>query len=389
MARIRLIEIAHARSGDKGDTANVGLIAKDPKFYPLLVSEVTAERVKQHFAGICHGKVERFEVPNLCALNFLLHESLDGGGTLALRADPQGKTYSSALLRMEIEAAEELVGPRVAATAPASVYSWSGMHHKGEVAHAFECIQLDLADGGAIIALNRPEKRNALSARLIAELKEALDGLKSIPEARVVLITGAGPDFCAGADLVEVRAMSESGVLENLDDARALGELFVAIRKFPKPVIAAVRGRAFAGGCGLATACDIVLAAESAQFGYTEVNLGFVPAMVMAILRRAVPEKQAFELIATGRILSAKAAHHAGLVNHVFDDASFDAEVDKFTAMLSSKPASALALSKRLLYQTDGMTFDASIEAGAQINAIARKTDALRDGLDRFMTRKA
>lgn len=103
MARVQLLSIAHARSGDKGDTANVGLIALRPEFYPLLVREVTAERVKKHFEGICLGDVERYELPNLGALNFLLHKSLDGGGTLSLKADAQGKTYSAALLRMEIE----------------------------------------------------------------------------------------------------------------------------------------------------------------------------------------------------------------------------------------------------------------------------------------------
>jgi hypothetical protein len=103
MAKRKLIEIAHARSGDKGDTANVGIIARQPEYYPILVREVTAERVKEHFAGVCLGAVERYELPNLSALNFLLHESLDGGGTLSLKADPQGKTYSSALLRMEVD----------------------------------------------------------------------------------------------------------------------------------------------------------------------------------------------------------------------------------------------------------------------------------------------
>jgi hypothetical protein len=103
MAQRKLIEFAHSRSGDKGDTANVGIIARKPEYYPVLVREVTAQRVKDHFKGVCQGKVERFELPNLGALNFLLHESLDGGGTLALKADPQGKTYSSALLRMEID----------------------------------------------------------------------------------------------------------------------------------------------------------------------------------------------------------------------------------------------------------------------------------------------
>ena|SRR5216684_8131049 len=109
MAKVKLIRLAHARSGDKGDTANVGLIALRPEYYPVLVREVTADRVKRHFQGICEGKVERFEVPNLQALNFLLHQSLDGGGTLSLKTDAQGKTYSSALLRMEIDVEDSLL----------------------------------------------------------------------------------------------------------------------------------------------------------------------------------------------------------------------------------------------------------------------------------------
>src|SRR5438128_2698482 len=108
MAKVQLLKLAHARSGDKGDTANVGLIAYKPEYYSLLTEQVTAERVKEHFKGICFGEVERFEVPNLHALNFLLHESLDGGGTLSLKTDAQGKTYSAALLRMEIEIDDEL-----------------------------------------------------------------------------------------------------------------------------------------------------------------------------------------------------------------------------------------------------------------------------------------
>ena len=108
MAKLKLLHIAHARSGDKGDTANVGLIALKPEYYPILVEQVTAERVKEHFRGICLGEVERFEVPNLGALNFLLHQSLDGGGTISLKTDAQGKTYSSALLRMEIDVDDRL-----------------------------------------------------------------------------------------------------------------------------------------------------------------------------------------------------------------------------------------------------------------------------------------
>src|SRR5499427_9336122 len=109
MALVKLVKIAHARSGDKGDTANVGLIALQPEFYPVIAEQVKADRVKKHFDGICLGPVERFELPNLGALNFLLHESLDGGGTLSLKADAQGKTYSAALLRMEIDVPDELL----------------------------------------------------------------------------------------------------------------------------------------------------------------------------------------------------------------------------------------------------------------------------------------
>ena len=105
--KVQLVKLAHGRSGDKGDTANIGLIALEDEFYPVLLREVTAERVKQHFTGICKGEVERFELPNLCALNFLLHESLGGGGTLSLMTDAQGKTFSTALLRMEIEISDE------------------------------------------------------------------------------------------------------------------------------------------------------------------------------------------------------------------------------------------------------------------------------------------
>jgi predicted SpoU family rRNA methylase len=107
--KIQLLKIAHARSGDKGDTANIGLIARKPEYYPVLVKEVTAERVKNHFKGICKGEVERFELPNLNSLNFLLHESLGGGGTVSLKTDPQGKTLSSALLRMEVDVEEKLL----------------------------------------------------------------------------------------------------------------------------------------------------------------------------------------------------------------------------------------------------------------------------------------
>ncbi|MFQ5690704.1 MAG: enoyl-CoA hydratase/isomerase family protein [Gemmatimonadota bacterium] len=237
------------------------------------------------------------------------------------------------------------------------------------------------------ITLNRPERRNALGARLVTALKRALAAAEADDEVRVIALRGAGPDFCAGADLREVQRSVDDGVLASLADAESLGDLFLMLRRLAKPVVAVVHGRALAGGCGLATACDLVLAARGARFGYPEVRIGFVPAMVMAILRRAVGERQAFELITLGRSISADRAHEIGLVNRVFPDQELGAGAADFLAELAERSGSAVALSKRLLYQTDGMGFEAAIRTGAEVNALARLTEDCRAGIQRFLTR--
>src|SRR5918998_3314713 len=184
----------------------------------------------------------------------------------------------------------------------------------------------------ALVTLNRPEKRNALNDELVGGLKEALRDAGAREGVRAVLLTGAGADFCSGADLSALRKISAGDVAVNLEDARSLMELFALVRRVRVPVVAAVRGRALAGGCGLATACDVVLASRSARFGYPEVKIGFVPAMVMAILRRNVSEKRAFELLTRGAEIGAREAERLGLVNHVFEDGAFESEVEGFVA---------------------------------------------------------
>ena len=246
-------------------------------------------------------------------------------------------------------------------------------------------IDYRVESGIATITLNRPEKRNALNPELIAALKDALAQSASDADVRVVVITGAGADFCSGADLAGLDRTAEAGVLDHMDTARHMADAFLAMRHHPRPIVAAVRGRALAGGCGLATACDLVLAAESAQFGYPEVKLGFIPAMVMAILRRSVSEKRAFELITTGEIITAPQAHAAGLINRVYGDDEFETGVDEFVRALAAKSASAVSLSKNLLYHMDGMTFDAALESGVHANAIARMTEDARRGIERFV----
>src|SRR6185369_12320697 len=184
---------------------------------------------------------------------------------------------------------------------------------------------------------------------------------------RCVVITGAGADFCSGADLSALQKISKASVGENLEDARSLMELFVLIRELHVPVIAAVRGRALAGGCGLALACDMVVAERSARFGFPEVKIGFVPAMVMAILRRSATEKTAFELITTGQEIAADQAERFGLVNQVFQSEDFDAEVEKFARRFEKLSRSAVALTKRLFYRADAMAFEDALSAGVDV----------------------
>ena len=241
--------------------------------------------------------------------------------------------------------------------------------------------------GVARLTLNRPEKRNALSAELIADLKAALREVDADEGVRVVAITGAGKDFCSGADLSALRRIADATVMENLGDVDELAELFLLPRRMRKPVVACVRGRALAGGCGLATACDLVLAAESAQFGYPETRIGFVPAMVMAITRRNVSEKRAFELLVRGLPVAAAEAERMGLINHVFTDDAFDAEADAVLRDLAERSASAVQLAKRLLYNSDALGFEAAVRAGADVNVVARMTEDMKAGVARFLDR--
>lgn len=243
-------------------------------------------------------------------------------------------------------------------------------------------------EGVAWLTLNRPEKRNALDDRLIAELKDALHAADADANVRVVALRGAGKDFCSGADLSALRRISEGSVMENLEDVDALVELFLLLRRLRKPVVALVHGRALAGGCGLATACDLVLAAASARFGYPEVRIGFVPAMVMAILRRNLSEKRAFELIVRGEQLTAAEAERVGLINRVLADDRFEDEAAAYVADLAGLSTSAVQLCKRLLYHQDGMSFPAAVQAGADLNVVARMTEDMQAGVARFLEGK-
>ena len=237
------------------------------------------------------------------------------------------------------------------------------------------------------ITLARPEKKNALDRVMADELAEALFALSESP-VNVVAIDGEGPDFCTGADLSAIEEMLDAPRQQHIDDAKALGHVFHTIRRMEKPVVALVRGRAYAGGAGLATACDIVLAHEEARFAYPEVTIGFVPAMVMTMLRRSVGEKQAFDLVSTGRIVKAEEARAMGLVSRVFSAPEFDRLCKAVLDTLADAPPSAMASTKTLFYKLDTLGFLDGISAGIVANADARATPAFREGVRRFTSRK-
>jgi methylglutaconyl-CoA hydratase len=244
-------------------------------------------------------------------------------------------------------------------------------------------IKFSVADGVARITLNRPEKRNALNPQMVAELRTALDRAAEDTSTRVILLRGEGKDFCAGLDLKALTQSDEA--LDHMASARALAELYLAMRRNPKPIVAAVHGRAIGGGCGLATASDLIVATDTAEFRYPEVNLGFIAAIVLSLLRRLVGEKQAFEIVALGDSIPVAFARQVGIVNHVYPEREFDENVEGYVAKLASKSPSALTLTKDLFYHIDGMSFEAAIHAGLYGNALARMTPDARKGFQRFV----
>ncbi|MFW5904630.1 MAG: enoyl-CoA hydratase/isomerase family protein, partial [bacterium] len=217
-----------------------------------------------------------------------------------------------------------------------------------------DVLRVEESEEGVVhLILNRPDKRNALNGALVTSLARALRATGEDDGVRVLVLRGEGPDFCSGADLAELEEMAGKGAEASLADAVRMGELFLDMRRHPRPIVASVRGRALAGGCGLATACDMILAEEGAEFGFPEVHLGFVPAMVMTLLRRKVTEGRAFELVTMGERIPAQEARRLGLVNRVFAEGGLEEGTAEVAGAMASRPSSAIYLTKRLLYGLD------------------------------------
>ena len=239
------------------------------------------------------------------------------------------------------------------------------------------------------LTLDRPEVRNALSAELVERLTGALVEAGRDDGVRVVVLTGSGKAFSAGADLAALQALGTASAEANLRDSETLARLFETIYTLPKPVVAKVQGHAIAGGCGLAAVCDVSLAAEGAKLGFTETRIGFVPAIVSVFVVRKLGEAAARDLLLRGRLIDAAEAERIGLVTRAVAPAELDAETDALCHELATETsASAVALTKRLLADVPSMGVAEGLSYAARLNALARSTDDCRAGVAAFLAKE-
>jgi methylglutaconyl-CoA hydratase len=251
----------------------------------------------------------------------------------------------------------------------------------------YNTIQLAYDCGVATITLNRPEKRNAISFELIDDLLRALDEVSN-SEATVLIVTGAGKAFCSGMDLDNLKALLGRSPKQNLQDSQTMVQLFRSLYEFPKVTIAAVNGPAIAGGTGVALLCDFTLAVPEAKFGYTEVRIGFVPAIVSTFLLRQVGEKQARDLLLTGRIFGAEEAARMGLVSEVVPAENLMVRAGQLAVLLMENSPASLRATKQLLTDHARAELDSQVEAAVRENAAIRTTSDFREGISSFLEKR-
>jgi methylglutaconyl-CoA hydratase len=251
----------------------------------------------------------------------------------------------------------------------------------------FQAIQLAYDSRIATITLNRPEKRNSLNSRMLSEITAALGEIES-SDALVVILTGAGKAFCAGMDLDELKSLTGKSHAENVEDSRGMARFIRRLYDFPKPTVAAVNGAAIAGGTGIATMCDFTLAVPEAKFGYTEVRIGFVPAIVSSILVWQVGHKIARDLLLTGRTFDAAEAHRFGLVNDVVPLESLMPRARELAAQLMENSPASLKSTKKLINGFIGEVLERQFDQAVEENAGIRQTADFREGIASFLEKR-
>jgi len=252
---------------------------------------------------------------------------------------------------------------------------------------AYETLLVESRDQVSTITLNRPDKRNAINTHMIAELQSALDSVEKTHD-RVVVLTGNGSCFCAGMDLSLLQAIATQSPSENQEDSRRMAKMFRRVWSYTKPMIAAVNGHALAGGCGIATLCDFTIAVPEAKFGYTEVKIGFLPAIVSVFLTRQIGDKRARDLLLTGRLVEAAEAKELGMINEIVPQEHLMARVKELADTLIAASPSSVTRAKRLLVSAAAASLDADLERAVLENARMRCTPDFKEGLASFLEKR-
>jgi len=252
----------------------------------------------------------------------------------------------------------------------------------------YSTLLVEHRDAVATITLNRPDKRNAITTTMMAELQTALEAIEKNHSVRVVILTGAGTCFCAGMDLEMLAAIAQQSPTENQEDSRRIAKMLRRIWSYPRPLIAAVNGAAYAGGCGIATLCDFTLATPEAKFGYTEVKIGFLPAIVSVFLTRQMGEKRSRDLLLTGRIIQAQEAKEFGMVTEVVPTERLLDRANELAAELIAASPSSLARAKHLLVSAAAPGIDHDLERAILENARIRCSPDFKEGVASFLEKR-
>lgn len=253
-----------------------------------------------------------------------------------------------------------------------------------------ELVLTEVRDRVGYITLNRPEKRNALSQELVADLKKAFAQAEADASVKVIVLKAKGEAFCAGADLAYLQQLQKFSFEENLADSNSLKELFLKIYQSPKVVIAQVQGHALAGGCGLATVCDFVFTVPEAKFGYTEVKIGFIPAMVLVFLIRKIGEQKARHLLLSGDLFQGNDLLQLGLANEIVEKQKLDEEVSTFTQrLILNNSQQSMARTKQMIDLVQSMSLNDALSYAARMNAEMRATDDCKKGISAFLSKES
>jgi methylglutaconyl-CoA hydratase len=250
---------------------------------------------------------------------------------------------------------------------------------------SYETLKLEFGGHLATLTLNRPEKRNALSLRMLEELEAALAEAES---CRAVILTGAGKAFCSGMDLDVLQVTATQSAEQNLREWRRVASIFLKVYRYPRPLISAVNGAAIAGGCGLATLCDFTLAVPEAKFGYSEVRVGFIPALVSTFLVRQIGEKRAADMLLSGRLVDAQEAYRLGMVSEVVPAEKLQERARELAAVLAASSPTSLLRTKRLLRSFSEEEITREFELAVQESVNIRSTADFREGLAAFLEKR-